>query len=221
MLEFWESAEKRLLDELASGQHLRTPVNFIVHTLDDVNEQLARGRYFFVDIARDGIALLELPDHGFAEPQPLRPATALDEAQSYYDQWIESAEKALKGAQFYIREGDNKDAAFLLHQTAERLYNGLLLVLTLYMPKSHNLVRLRALAEPLDPRLATVWPTDTKFERRCFELLRAAYVKARYSRQYRVTGEELAWLLERVGILQGLVGEICAARIEALRQASV
>jgi len=81
-------------------------------------------------------------------------------------------------------------------------------------------VRLRALADALDARLATVWPAETKFERRCFELLRSAYVKARYSRHYRVTADELTWLLDRVGILQALVGEVCAARIEALRQAS-
>lgn len=220
MLEFWESAEKRLLAELSSGQHLRTPVNFIVHTLADVNEQLARGRYFFVDIARDGIALVEIPGHPFAEPQPLPPATALEEAEGYFDQWLGSAVEFLDDARSNAERQRFKKGAFELHQAAEHLYNGVLLVLTLYTPKSHNLIRLRALAEPLDPRLAAVWPAETKSERRCFELLRAAYVKARYSRQYRVTGEELAWLLERVGILQGLVGEICAARIGKLREAS-
>jgi predicted nucleotidyltransferase/HEPN domain-containing protein len=219
MLEFWESAEKRLLDELASGQHLRTPVNFIVHTLDDVNEQFARGRYFFLDIAQDGIALLEVPGHPFAEPKPLAPATALEEAEAYFVDWMGSAAGFLRTAAL-IQTSEPKLSAFLLHQATEHLYNGLLLVLTHYTPKSHNLVRLRGLAEPLDERLATVWPAETKFERRCFELLRAAYVKTRYSRHYRVTAEQLAWLLERVGILQGLVGAICAARIEALRQAS-
>jgi hypothetical protein len=74
------------------------------------------------------------------------------------------------------------------------------------------------LVEPLDPRLATVWPTDSKFERRAFELLRAAYVKARYSRHFKISAEELAWLQERVGLLQGLVREICEARIEQLRR---
>ena len=75
---------------------------------------------------------------------------------------------------------------------------------------------MRSLAEPLDPRLATVWPAETKFERRCFELLRAAYVKARYSRHYKIAGEELAWLQQRVRVLQGLVNEICQARIGQL-----
>jgi predicted nucleotidyltransferase/HEPN domain-containing protein len=218
VLEFWEPAEKRLLAELSAGQRLRTPVNFIVHSLDDVNEQLSRGRYFFVDIARDGIALFEAPDHPFVEPQPLASATALEEAQGYFGEWSGSADDFFEQAKHALWRGRPKIAAFELHQTTEHLYNCLLLVLTLYTPKSHNLIRLRGLAEPLDPRLAAVWPAETKFERRAFELLRAAYVKARYSRHFNISGEELVWLQERVAVLQALVGEICKARIEQLQR---
>ena len=215
--EFWEGAEKRLLDELSVGQRLRTPVNFIVHTLEDVNEQLSKGRYFFVDIVRDGVPLLELPGHPFVEPKPLAPETALAEAEGYLEEYFTAAQKFALAGTFLTQRDAPKQAVFNFHQAAEQLYNCLLLVLTLYTPKSHNLVRLRGLAEPLDPRLAGVWPTETKFQKRCFELLRAAYVKARYSRQYRVTDEELAWLQERIEVLQAVVTEICEARISALR----
>ena len=217
VLEFWETAEKRLLEALAAGTRLRTPTSFIVHSLADVNGQLERGRYFFADIVRDGVVLFEVPGHAFAAPQPLAPEAALAEAEGHYQDWIPGAEKALKGARFYIDEGDGNDAAFLLHQAVERLYNGLLLVLTLYTPKSHNLVRLRNLAEQIDPALAGIWPTESKFQKRCFELLRAAYVKARYSRRYKVTVEELAWMRERVELLQAEVVAICEARLAALR----
>ena len=217
VLEFWDEAEKRLLADLSAGTHLRTPVNFIVHSLADVNAQLERGRYFFVDIAREGIPLFEVPGHPFVEPHQLSPATALEEAQGYYEDWTQSAAGFLRSARHDIDDNDLKLGAFHLHQAVEHLYNCLLLVLTMWTPKSHNLVRLRGLAEPLDPRLASVWPTETKFERRCFELLRAAYVKARYSRQYKVTAEELAWIRERVEALRGLVREICEERIDRLK----
>ncbi|MNT80879.1 hypothetical protein D3C72_2204070 [compost metagenome] len=95
-----------------------------------------------------------------------------------------------------------------------------MLVATLYTPKSHNLVRLRNAAEPIDARLAEVWPTVTKFQKRCFELLRAAYVKARYSEHYRVTPEELAWMLERLQVLQDLVEAICRERLDNLSAVS-
>jgi len=217
VLEFWESAEKRLLAELSAGQRLRTPVNFIVHSLGDINAQLERGRYFFMDILRDGIALVDLPGHPFVEARPLAPATALEEAEGHFSHWFESADSALLGAKFYVSNDKPKDAAFLFHQAVERLYTCLLLVLTLYTPKSHNLVRLRGLAEPLDARLASVWPAETKFQRRAFELLRAAYVKARYSRHYKISAEELAWLLEQVGELRTLVKRICEAQLAKLR----
>ncbi|RZJ19734.1 MAG: nucleotidyltransferase domain-containing protein [Brevundimonas sp.] len=40
VLEFWSTAEKRLLAELSSGERLRTPVNFIVHTQAEVDDAL-------------------------------------------------------------------------------------------------------------------------------------------------------------------------------------
>lgn len=42
-------------------------------------------------------------------------------------------------------------------------------------------------------------------------------MKARYSRHYRITDEELAFLTERIGLLRDVVREACEARIEELR----
>jgi predicted transcriptional regulator len=76
------------------------------------------------------------------------------------------------------------------------------------------------MTEPLEPRLREVWPQETKFQKRCFELLRAAYVKARYSRHYRITDEELAYLVERIELLRQIVTEASDARLKALRDAA-
>src|SRR3546814_13923495 len=56
-VDYWLKLEDRLIRELAIDKSLHTPVNFIVHTLQEVNDGLAHGRYFFMDVARDGIAL--------------------------------------------------------------------------------------------------------------------------------------------------------------------
>ncbi len=218
--EFWAKTEERLLEELASGARLRTPVSLIYHSLDDVNEKLGLGRYFFIDILREGIVLFEEPGHSFAEPRPLSPAEALKETQDYYDEWFESAGRRLELAQGALAKGYLKEAAFDFHQATERFYHCLFLVRTLYSPKTHNLNQLRQLAEDVEPRLKTVWPRDSKFERRCYELLREAYVKARYSRHYRISDEQLAWLSGRVEQLQGLVRELCEQRIAALAEAA-
>jgi predicted nucleotidyltransferase/HEPN domain-containing protein len=213
--EFWAKTEQNLLEELASGKNLRTPVSLIYHSLEDVNEKLRLGRYFFIDIVRDGIALFEEPGFPFAEPQPLSPAGALNETRDYFEEWFESAGAFLKGAGYYRTIDRPKEAAFQLHQATERLYHCLLLVRTLYSPKTHNLNQLRQLTENIEPRLKSVWPRETKFERRCYELLREAYVKARYSRNNRITSEQLEWLSSRVEQLQQVVRDVSEERIAA------
>jgi predicted nucleotidyltransferase/HEPN domain-containing protein len=184
--EYWEKAEAQFLEELSAGQVLRTPVGLIYHSLDDVNDKLRLGRYFFIDILREGIVLFEEPGHPFAEPQPLSPEQALKETRDYFEEWYESAGNFLSLAEDARAKGMTKEAAFLLHQATERFYHCLFLVRTLYSPKTHNLNRLRDMAEELEPSLQQVWPRETRFEKRCYALLRDAYVKARYSALCRV-----------------------------------
>lgn len=215
--EYWTRAEDHLVREYAIGHKLTAPVNFIVHSLADVNKRLKLGRYFFTDIVKDGIALYEAPNHPFDRPKKLKPEEALKEAEGYFESWFRSAGEFQRTAEFARSEGFANKAAFLLHQTSEHFYHCALLVLTLYSPKSHRLNFLRSQAEQLDDQLADVWPRATKFENRCFELLRRAYVDARYSPHYKITAEELSWLGERVAVLRRLVGRVCEDRIAALR----
>lgn len=219
VLEFWAKADDHLLREYAIAHRLTAPANFIVHSLADVNKRLRQGRYFFTDILKDGIALYEAPGHPFERPKVLDPAEALAEAEGYFGEWSAKAESAQKLARFAIQENESKDAAFLLHQAGERLYHGLLLTLTLYSPKSHKLNFLRSQCEQLDVRVAEAWPRATKFEQRCFELLRRAYVDARYSPHYKITDQELAWLSEQIETLKALVKLICGERLLAMRLA--
>lgn len=217
-LDYWAKADDHLLREYAVTHRLTAPVNFIVHSLADVNEQLSRGRYFFADIVRDGIALYEAPGEVLAQPKPLSAAAARAEAQAYFDEWFESAMRFRQNASDNIARSWHKEAAFLLHQAVERLYHCTLLVRTLYSPKSHKLNFLRSQAEQLDVRLIEAWPRDTKFAQRCFELLRRAYVDARYSPHFKITAEELAWLRERVEVLTGLVRVVCEDRLQTLNE---
>jgi uncharacterized protein len=211
--EAWEKAADRFLQELTITRRLSTPVNFIVHAYGDLNDQLAHGRPFFADIARDGIVLYELPGYPLAEPKPLAPAEVLAEAQRNFDHWFPSAAHWLELAREAIKRGFDKEAAFALHQAAERLYHCVLLVLTQYSPKSHRLTFLRSQAERIAPRLIAAWPRDTRFAKRSFTRLDRAYVDARYSPAYEIAGDELVWLADRVTVLQDIVAEICAEHL--------
>lgn len=218
--EFWEKTESRLLADLSEGTALRTPVSLIYHSLKDVNEKLGLGRYFFMDILRDGIVLYEEPGHPFVEPRPLSPEQALQETKDYFEEWFESAQQFYRQYEHAVEDGAPNIAAFDLHQVVERLYHCLFLVRTLYSPKTHNLNRLRDMAEDLEPSLKAVWPRSTRFEKRCYALLRDAYVKARYSRTYTISAEQLDWIAGRVGVLQDLVHRACESRIEDLAKAA-
>lgn len=213
--ELWSAADDRLMRETTITKMLSAPVSLIVHSLSDVNAQLERGRPFFIDIVRQGVALYEAEGFCFASPRDLPTDEARAEAQEHFDHWLPLAEHASRLANVSIADGVHRDAAFLFHQATERLYHCLLLVLTLYSPKSHRLNFLRSQAEQLVPELATVWPRKHRFPRRCFELLRQAYVNARYSPHYEITAEELAWISEHVAMLQDLVRAACERRLQA------
>lgn len=210
---YWYVAEDRILRDPAIAR----PVNIIVHPLDEVNQSLKRGEYFWVDIARDGIALYELPCHPLATPMPLTAADAHKMAQGYADDWSQKVRDAIEIGEFCIQTGKLKDAAFNLHQATERAYICFLLVRTLYFPRSHNIKFLRSLAEDKEPRLVEAWPRDARADRRRFELLKRAYVEARYSASYAIERDDLDALVTSVTRLRDIVSAVCQERLAELR----
>jgi predicted nucleotidyltransferase/HEPN domain-containing protein len=216
-IEYWSKLEDHLNREFGVMKTLHTPVNFIVHSSGEVKEGLAEGRYFFMDIARDGIALYQAQDDELLpDPKPMTPHAALNLAQEYYDEWFRSAVGRLDTAKYTRQQGRLKEAAFDTHQATEFLYHCVLLVCTFYTPHVHNLAFLRTQAEGFDHRLIDAWPRELKSDRKRFEKLKQAYVKARYSKSYRITEDELSWLGERVEQLAAIVEMICLERIAAL-----
>ncbi|HET6523530.1 HEPN domain-containing protein [Sphingopyxis sp.] len=215
-VDYWLKLEARLNRELAIDKTLHTPVNFIVHTLQEVNDGLAHGRYFFMDVARDGIAIYESDDKELHTPKPKTPDDALLMAQEYFEEWSASGLEFFETAKFATNRGWTKKAAFLLHQATESYYHCVLLVCTFYTPHVHNLAFLRTQAERIDIRLVHAWPRETRPDRSRFEKLKEAYVKARYSKHYRITEAELRWLGRCVEELGQVVQTICAERIAEL-----
>jgi uncharacterized protein len=182
------------------------------------NNALAQGQYFFSDIIREGIALYNLKGSTrFVTPKPQTAEEAVATAEQHFQEWFPRIEQALRGAKFYKAEHNLRDAAFTLHQAVERAYTILLLVETSYSPSTHSIKFLRSLAEQIDPELIAVWPRETKHDRRLFELLKRAYVDARYSEHYAITAEELVWLGERAEILRTLVETRSREKIGQLR----
>lgn len=211
--EYWYKAADRLIRD----KTIKRPVQIIVHSLREVNTSLQESQHFFSDIRKEGIALYELDDKPLAEPKTLTPEEQLRVAKEHFDHRFIAASKYKKGFDFYNREGDIKEAAFLLHQAIEQAYASVLLTLTNYTPASHNLKVLRSFAEERDRRLIEAFPRDHHRERAWFNTINEAYVKARYSSHYKISQEALDWIGERATVLLGLVDEVCRDHISALQ----
>ena len=210
---WWYGAEDGLNFEESLGP-TRYPYNIVVHDIADVNDQLRRGRPFFVDINRDGIIVYEFDTKELAKPGNLSAAEIREEAQGHFEQWYESSLEFLKLAKFSMSEKMSNKAAFLLHQAVETAYHAVLLTLTLYTPQLHKIDKLRAMAEGQDPRLIEAWPRKTRAARRPFDRIRRAYIEARYSKHYRITKEMLAEATASVETLQRIVRVICEERLK-------
>jgi HEPN domain-containing protein/predicted nucleotidyltransferase len=207
--------------EEKADQLTRTPLNLIVHTHEEVAQKLLEGHYFFSDIRSEGVYLYtSKPDRGLPEPKHLTDSEKLPVAQQHYHQWFESSSKFLEYAGIAIGKSDYKEAAFFLHQATERFYACVLLVLSNYRPKTHNIERLRNMAiqhtNPDSP-LRTIFAGKDRFQRRSFQRLKRAYIDARYSEHYAITQDELGWLANEVDQLKSTIKILCGNHISRLQ----
>lgn len=207
----------RAFDRLARTGEISAPVSVIVHSLREVNTELKKGRYFFVEIRHDGIALYDIDGEPLAEPETLPPQEAWRIACEYYYNKLPSMKSFLDTAQYLVQKGQFKHASFELHQAVEQAYSTLLLIKTNYSPPSHNIRFLRSLTEELEPVLIDVWPRNNQRFMAWFNILNEAYVKARYSDHYEITKEALEWLIERTQALVAAVDTAALLHLEAVK----
>lgn len=215
---YWYVAEDKIARDPAIGRI----VNLIVHTMGEVNQGLTQGQYFWTSVIQDGVELYALPGHPFAAPKPLTPQQAVDTAEKYFNQKMRDLAVRLEDATRHIQQADDlstrKWAAFLLHQVVETAYATHLLVHTFYFPRSHNIKFLRSQAEAFDKSLVAAWPRDLRRDRRRFEMLKRAYVEARYAEEYDLSAEDLRWLFEASRRLRDLAQQSCLKHILDLRR---
>jgi HEPN domain-containing protein/predicted nucleotidyltransferase len=198
-----------------------TRVNYIVHTIQHINQMLAERRFFFMDILKEGYLLYDSGRYKLARPpKELPPNIMLRHAQDYFVEWLESGDDFLEVSQSTVERGKSKLAAFLLHQAGERYITCLLLVFTGYRPKEHDMERLIQQAAGFAHDFVTVFPNNSKQERHIFDLLRRAYVDARYSKAYQITQEELEILTARIRKMKEITVRVCGFRIDELRKAA-
>ena len=207
----WDGLEDRFM----RSSVVQTPVTLIHHSIEYLNDKLSKGQYFFSDIKNEGILLYDSDRNELAEEQEMTPEDYRKKAESHYKKWFESANGFYRFFEVGLEENNLNGSAFQLHQATERYYSTLLLVLTDYKPKTHDIKKLGKLVAAQEPKLLEVFPQGTEEERNRFELLRKGYVDARYEESYSISKEELEWLESRVLILKDLTESICKKKIES------
>jgi predicted nucleotidyltransferase/HEPN domain-containing protein len=211
----WSSLESKARE--VSGDAL---VTLIAHDYKFVNREIRAGSYFFGDIRNEGVMLYNTGRYMLTSPKEASAAERLERAERNFSFWFESARRFLGTSDFCVKEGWYTNAAFELHQATERLYVASSLVFTGYKRKSHDLRKLDEEAAPLHPDLRSALPRTEPEDARLFDLLRRAYIDARYVKSYRVTAEELAALGDRVRAFAAVVERVCREKIATLRAAA-
>jgi len=206
----WDQVEA---DAYKNG--VRTWISLLIDNIHYVNEQLELGRYFYSDIKKEGILLYDSGRYALAEAKDLSEDKQRSLAKKDFEHWYESAKFFYDDFKGNLDKGRYNMSVFNLHQAAERFLVAFLLVGTGYRPKTHDLKNLLDFAQQLDSDIWKIFLAgiDLPEERRLFELLRKAYVDARYESSYKITFAELELLGTLVSNLSDYVFEFCSSRI--------
>lgn len=192
----------------------QTPVQFINENIKTLNKAIEEGRYFYTQIKTEGVILYDSGRFKLARRRKLDFAEIRQQAQEYFDDKFESANNKLKMAKYAASEKLYKDAIFMLHQACENYYYAIRLTFNLKSNKQHNLSKLTASVSSYSNELDKVFPQNTEEEKRLFNLVKAAYVDARYNPQFVVTKEDIDTLIPKVELLRDITKRICERKIK-------
>jgi len=196
-----------------------TPVSLIVHTVDDVRQQLARGSSFFRDVIAEGVALYDAGHLAITVPD-VTPAMHHALAQDAFTPYFEHAAQLYRSFERNLAHGSLAIAAFELHQVAETLCKAVLVVFTAYLPKLHDLDELGRRCARVCSDLGPLVPQDAPDRKRLAALLRAAYVDARYSFAFEASREDLEVLALYVSAFRARAERACQERLVELAAAA-
>ncbi len=194
-------------------------LSFLTKSRFEVNHQLRLGSAFFSDIKHQGILLHRSEGVQLARCRSIDPIQRQIAARRALRWWCRNASDSLRAFELFVNRGRYRRAAFELHQAAEFLYTGIVIVFTGHQSRSHNLRRLERRVSNLAPAFfGLLSPAVGNGDCRLFGLLNAAYVQGRYNGAFRVTRRELDELATRVRRLQRVSKRICLERIKSYAQ---
>lgn len=193
-------------------------VTIIVHRMEKINTALQNGSSFFNTIYKKGLLLHDNETEPFAVP-----ATGTDinkrisKREKFWSQWYLLSENFLKGANFYYEKEFNNLAVFMLHQSLQHCYSGMLKVLTGYRSNSNSLKRLLKLIDNSLPESSFSPDPLTPENARLQGLLLKGFSDARYNERFEVTNAELSILMNRIEHILKQANVTCVNHLNNLK----
>lgn len=218
------TSEKRTAKNAGLWQHLADECNalgitahakIIAHDIEQLNIDLAKGRYFYTEIKEQGCTLFNSCSFELADMRQLTPQELQSEAQNYYNHWFDRTQSFWNCYEFCFNNNDLKGAAFNLNQATESSYKTILLVFTSYCPHEHHLSLLESMASSHVKNIKQIFPRETTKQHEQFDLLNYAYIGARYDQNYSISIEDLEYLSQRIEQLIKTTENACLNKIRS------
>lgn len=207
--------ETRIRDRFAESKEENevTKVQLVSESISKLNNALSEGRYFYVDAVNEGIVLYDSGEYALATPRDLNFSEIKDMALEYYAVKQYKADRHSRYFQIDYADKAYTDCTFNLHQISENLIKAVALVYSLYGHKEHDLKILLKKVKRYTKELHKIFPQNTKEEKHLFNLLRSAYLEARYNPKFVVTKDEVDILHSKIKRLKEIVEKVCRERI--------
>lgn len=217
-------AENEKTADIALQQRLEEDIKTIasvavlVHRMPEINAALENGSSFFGTIYKKGMLLHDSQAEPFIMPaKGADVGNRITKREKFWDQWHLLSQNFFNGASFYQEQKFNNLAIFMLHQSLQHCYSGMLRVLTGYRSNSHSLRRLFRLVDNILPEFSFSSLKQTPENARLSGLLMKGFGDARYSDKFDVTAAELQVLMGRVDKILKQANATCLEHIHNLR----
>lgn len=193
-------------------------VTILVHRMEEINSALQNGSSFFVTIYKKGVLLYDNKTESFTSPlRGQHINERITRREKFWVQWHLRSENFLLGAIFYHEKQFQNLAVFMLHQSLQHCYSGMLRVLTGYRSNSNNLRRLLKLIDGLLPESQILSSKLNPENAHLLSLLMKGFSSTRYNAKFAITSAELMILITRIEKIIKQANTTCLNHLYNLR----
>lgn len=184
----------------------------LVESTKVMTAAMQESHFFNFDIVRDGILLYDNGKYKLPDPIDLTYRRVKEIVQADYDENYVDGVGFIKHTRICKEDKMNRMGSFLAHQACERFYKVLTRAFINYRAQYHSLETLRNDTKKYSDDLWNIFTKETEEGKTLFKKLCDAYIRGRYDPDFKVSEEELDWMIDRAEALQNVTERLCKER---------